>query len=94
MGLSAACLPLPLFSQINEGEPVCLNMVNEYTRLYAKDELRFVPQEQPWGFTEAAERLNGRLAMMSITVAAALALDPTLKLMVATSGRRAPLLHY
>ena len=43
-------------------------MVNEYTRLYAKDELRFVPQEQPWGFTEAAERLNGRLAMMINTI--------------------------
>ena len=45
-------LSRPSMQQINEGNPVSLNMVNEYTRLYAKDELQLVPQEQPWGFTE------------------------------------------
>ena len=69
--------------QINEGNPVSLNMVNEYTRLYAKDELQLVPQEQPWGFTEQAELINGRVAMAGITAALAVSLDPTLKAFVA-----------
>ena len=38
--------------QINEGNPVALNLVNEYVSLYTKDQLQLVPQEQPWGFTE------------------------------------------
>ena len=66
------------------GEPVSLNMVNEYTRLYTKDQLKLVPQEQPWGFTEQAELINGRIAMASITIATAVALDPTLKTVIAT----------
>ena len=40
--------------QINEGNPVSLNMVNEYTELYVKDKLQLVPQERPWGFTDQA----------------------------------------
>ena len=76
-------LSRPSMQQINEGEPVSLNMVNEYTRLYTKDQLQLVPQERPWGFTEQAELINGRLAMAAITVATAVALDPTLKALVA-----------
>ena len=60
-------------------------MVNEYTRLYTKDQLQLVPQEQPWGFTEQAEVFNGRIAMLAITAATAISLDPTLKAGVALS---------
>jgi len=76
-------LSRPSMQQINEGNPVSLNMVNEYTRLYTKDQLQLVPQERPWGFTEQAEIINGRIAMLSITAAAALSLDPSLKALVA-----------
>ena len=69
--------------QINEGNPVSLNMVNEYTRLYTKDQLQLVPQERPWGFTEQAELINGRIAMLSIFGAVTLSVDPTLKAFVA-----------
>ena len=58
--------------QINDGNPVSLNMVNEYTDLYTKDKLQLVPQERPWGFTEQAEIINGRIAMAAITAATAL----------------------
>jgi len=78
-------LSRPSMQQINEGNPVSLNMVNEYTRLYTKDQLQLVPQEQPWGFTEQAEVLNGRIAMLAITAATAISLDPTLKAGVALS---------
>ena len=37
-------LSRPSMQQINEGNPVSLNMVNEYTRLYTKDQLQLVPQ--------------------------------------------------
>jgi len=76
-------LSRPSMQQINAGNPVSLNMVNEYTRLYTKDQLQLVPQEQPWGFTEQAEVVNGRLAMAAITVSIALSADPTLKAVVA-----------
>jgi len=76
-------LSRPSFQQINAGTPVALNMVNEYTRLYTKDQLQLVPQEQPWGFTEQAEIINGRIAMTAITLALGLSLDPTLKAIVA-----------
>ena len=69
--------------QINEGNPVSLNMVNEYTRLYTKDQLQLVPQESPWGFTENAEIINGRIAMAAVTAATAFTLDPTLKAVAA-----------
>jgi len=72
-------LSRPSMQQINQGTPVSLNMVNEYTRLYTKDQLQLVPQEQSWGFTEQAELLNGRLAMGAIAVATTIAVDPTLK---------------
>merc|ERR1719345_570057 len=39
-----------LASIVTEGNPVSLNMVNEYTELYTKDKLQLVPQERPWGF--------------------------------------------
>ena len=58
-------------------------MVNEYVTLYTKDQLQLVPQERPWGFTEQAEVVNGRLAMAAITLSVALTLDPTLKALVA-----------
>ena len=45
----------------------------------ATDQLRLVPQESAWGFTEDAELINGRIAMLSITAATAFTLDPTLK---------------
>ena len=76
-------LSRPSMQQINEGSPVCLNMVNEYTRLYTKDQLQLVPQERPWGFTEQAELINGRIAMLSIFGAVTLSVDPTLKAFVA-----------
>lgn len=76
-------LSRPSMQQINEGSPVSLNMVNEYTRLYTKDQLQLVPQERPWGFTEQAEIINGRIAMASIVTAAALSVDPSLKALVA-----------
>jgi len=76
-------LSRPSMQQINEGNPVSLNMVNEYTRLYTKDQLQLVPQESPWGFTENAELINGRIAMLSITAATAFTLDPTLKALAA-----------
>ena len=76
-------LSRPSMQQINDGEPVSLNMVNEYTRLYTKDQLQLVPQERPWGFTEQAELINGRIAMLAITAATAVALDPSLKALVA-----------
>lgn len=76
-------LSRPSMQQINQGNPVSLNMVNEYTRLYTKDQLQLVPQERPWGFTEQAEIINGRIAMFSIFAATAVALDPTLKAFVA-----------
>ena len=69
--------------QINDGNPVSLNMVNEYTELYTKDKLQLVPQERPWGFTEQAELINGRIAMAAVTVSVALSVDPTLKALVA-----------
>eukprot|EP00965_Chrysotila_dentata_P043719 1453722-Pleurochrysis_carterae.AAC.2 len=68
--------------QINEGEPVALNVVNEYVTLYTKDQLQLVPQERPWGFTEQAELVNGRIAMAAITLSVALSVDPTLKQIV------------
>ena len=58
-------------------------MVNEYTDLYTKDKLQLVPQERPWGFTEQAEIINGRIAMGAVTVSVALSVDPTLKAFVA-----------
>jgi ferrochelatase len=76
-------LSRPSMQQINEGNPVSLNMVNEYTDLYTKDKLQLVPQERPWGFTEQAELINGRLAMGAVTVSVALSVDPTLKAFVA-----------
>ena len=76
-------LSRPSMQQINEGNPVSLNMVNEYTRLYTKDQLQLVPQERPWGFTEQAELINGRIAMLSIFGAVTLSVDPTLKAFVA-----------
>ena len=45
--------------------------------------MRLEPPEQPWGFTEEAELVNGRTAMVAITAALALSLDPSLKAMVA-----------
>ena len=72
-------LSRPSMQQINEGNPVSLNMVNEYTRLYTKDQLQLVPQESPWGFTEDAEIINGRIAMLALTAATAFTLDPSLK---------------
>ena len=54
-----------------------------YTRLYTKDQLQLVPQERPWGFTEQAEVVNGRLAMAAITLSIALTSDPSLKALVA-----------
>mmetsp|Transcript_44539 Transcript_44539/g.137209 ORF Transcript_44539/g.137209 Transcript_44539/m.137209 type:complete len:358 (-) Transcript_44539:124-1197(-) len=74
----------PSMQIINQGEPVALNVVNEYVSLYTKDQLQLVPQERPWGFTEEAEVLNGRLAMTAITISVALTADPTLKAIVAT----------
>jgi len=68
---------------INSGEPVALNVVNEYVTLYTKDQLQLVPQERPWGFTEQAEVVNGRLAMAAITISLALTADPYLKGLVA-----------
>jgi ferrochelatase len=76
-------LSRPSMQQINEGNPVSLNMVNEYTRLYTKDQLQLVPQESPWGFTENAEIINGRIAMAAVTAATAFTLDPTLKAVAA-----------
>ena len=76
-------LSRPSMQQINEGNPVSLNMVNEYTRLYTKDQLQLVPQESPWGFTENAELINGRIAMLAITASTAFALDPSLKAIAA-----------
>jgi ferrochelatase len=76
-------LSRPSMQQINDGEAVTLNMVNEYTRLYTKDQLKLVPQERPWGFTEQAELINGRIAMAAITASVAVAVDPTLKALVA-----------
>ena len=76
-------LSRPSMQQINLGNPVSLNMVNEYTRLYTKDQLQLVPQERPWGFTEQAEIINGRIAMLSIFIGTAVALDPTLAALVA-----------
>lgn len=73
----------PSMQIINQGEPVALNVVNEYVTLYTKDQLQLVPQERPWGFTEQAEVVNGRLAMAAITLSVALTLDPTLKALVA-----------
>jgi len=78
-------LSRPSMQQINEGNPVSLNMVNEYTELYTKDKLQLVPQERPWGFTEQAEIINGRIAMAAVTTAVALSVDPTLKAFVAAS---------
>jgi len=78
-------LSRPSMQQINEGNPVSLNMVNEYTDLYTKDKLQLVPQERPWGFTEQAEIINGRIAMAAVTTAVAISVDPTLKAMVAVS---------
>jgi len=72
----------PSMQQINEGNPVALNIVNEYVTLYTKDQLQLVPQEQPWGFTEQAEVINGRLAMLAITLSVTLTFDPTLKFLV------------
>ena len=46
-----------------------------YTRLYTKDQLQLVPQERPWGFTEQAELINGRIAMVAITAASALSIS-------------------
>ena len=71
-------LSRPSMQQINEGNPVSLNMVNEYTRLYTKDQLQLVPQESPWGFTEKAEVINGRIAMLALTAGIGFTLDPTL----------------
>ena len=53
-----------------------------YTRLYTKDQLQLVPQERPWGFTEQAEVINGRVAMAAVTLSVALSVDPTLKALV------------
>jgi len=75
-------LSRPSMQQINTGSPVSLNMVNEYTRLYTKDQLQLVPQERPWGFTEQAELINGRIAMAAVTLSVALTVDPTLKMLV------------
>lgn len=54
-------------------------------RLYTKDQLQLVPQEQSWGFTEQAELINGRIAMAAIAVATTIAVDPTLKAGIAMS---------
>jgi len=78
-------LSRPSMQQINEGNPVSLNMVNEYTDLYTKDKLQLVPQERAWGFTEQAEIINGRIAMAAVTTAVALSVDPTLKALLAVS---------
>ena len=54
--------------------------------------LQLVPQEQPWGFTEQAEIINGRIAMAGITFALAASLDPTLKAIVAVYRVARPVL--
>ena len=47
-----------------------------------------MPQERPWGFTEQAEVVNGRLAMAAITLSIALTSDPSLKALVAARAAR------
>jgi len=60
-------------SDINEGRPVSLRVVNDLVQLRGKDqEIEFGPvryEVRRTGFTPNAELINGRIAMTSITLA-------------------------
>ena len=60
-------------SDINEGRPVSLRVVNDLVQLRGKDqEIEFGPvryEVRRTGFTPNAEVINGRIAMTSITLA-------------------------
>ena len=74
-------------SDINEGRPVSLRVVNDLVQLRSKDqEIEFGPvryEVRRTGLTPNAELINGRIAMTAITLALALSLDPSLKAIVA-----------
>ena len=64
----------PPVSDINEGRPVSLRVVNDLVQLRGKDqEIEFGPVRyevrRRVGFTPNAEIINGRIAMTSITLA-------------------------
>jgi len=69
----------PLVSDINEGRPVSLRVVNDLVQLRAKEEaIEYGPvnyQVRRVGFTPKAELINGRIAMVAITVASALSYE-------------------
>ncbi|KAL1495679.1 hypothetical protein AB1Y20_016543 [Prymnesium parvum] len=66
----------PVVSDINEGRPVSLRVVNDLVQLRAKEELiEYGPvnyEVRRVGFTPKAEIINGRIAMAAITAASAI----------------------
>lgn len=70
---------MPVVSDINEGRPVSLRVVNDLVQLRAKEELiEYGPvnyEVRRVGFTPKAEIINGRIAMVAITVASALSYE-------------------
>jgi len=63
-------------SDINEGKPVSLRVVNDLVQLRAKEEkIEYGPvnyEVRRVGFTPKAELINGRIAMLALTAATAL----------------------
>ena len=62
----------PVQSDINEGRPVSLRVVNDLVQLRGKEEIEYGPvryEVRRVGFTPRAELINGRIAMVAITAA-------------------------
>jgi len=70
---------LPLTSDISEGRPVSLRVVNDLVQLRAKEEkIEYGPvnyEVRRVGFTPRAEIINGRIAMAAITAASAVSVS-------------------
>jgi hypothetical protein len=53
---------------INDGTPVSLRIINDLVALSRKEELKIAPKRERYGFTDTAERINGRIAMAAIAM--------------------------
>lgn len=58
----------PTVRAINEGTPVSLRIINDLVALSRKEELKTAPRRERYGFTDTAERINGRIAMAAIAM--------------------------
>lgn len=71
----------PTVRAINEGTPVSLRIINDLVALSRKEELKQPPKRERYGFTDTAERINGRIAMTAIALFGVGALPSLLELL-------------